>query len=74
MKTKPQLLTEFMTGLNEMESAASCIIHQHQDLRWGFIRKIIEEIKDRVTQEAVAPLTRGGHTRVKKRPTQVAMS
>jgi hypothetical protein len=56
-KTTPQLLTEFMEGLNEMIGASGVMIHHHQDLRWEFIRKILEETKDATTKYAVNKIT-----------------
>ena len=72
-KTKPQLLTDFMAGLNEATSAAGVILHQHQDMRWAFIRKILEEVIDRCVKMVINPLTAARPTAVKKRPTQVLM-
>ncbi len=56
-KTNPVLLNEFISGLNEAASAAGVMIHHHQDLRWNFIRKILEETKDATVKLAVNPLT-----------------
>ncbi len=56
-KTTPQLLTDFVEGLNEMIGAAGVMIHHHQDLRWHFIRQILEETKNAVVKLAVNPLT-----------------
>lgn len=56
-KTTPQLLTEFMEGLNEMIGASAVMIHHHQDLRWHFLRQILEEAKEATTKLAVNPLT-----------------
>lgn len=56
-KTTPQLLIEFMEGLNQAASACGVMIHHHQDLRWHFMRKILEEIKGKVERFAVNPLT-----------------
>lgn len=56
-KTTPQLLNEFLEGLNEMAGAAGVMIHHHQDLRWEFIRKILEETKDAIVKLAVNPMT-----------------
>lgn len=56
-KTTPQLLNEFIQGLNEMSGASGVMIHHHQDLRWEFIRKILEETKDAVVKLAVNPMT-----------------
>lgn len=57
MKTTPQLLADFIEGLNEMSSAAGVMIHHHQDLRWHFIRQILEETKDATVKVAVNPFT-----------------
>jgi len=56
-KTTPQLLTEFMEGLNRAASAAGVMIHHHQDLRWHFMRQILEETKNAVVKLAVNPMT-----------------
>jgi hypothetical protein len=56
-KTAPQLLTEFIDGLNSMISSAGVMIHHHQDLRWEFIRKILEETKDATVKTIVNPMT-----------------
>ena len=56
-KTTPALLTDFISGLNEAIGAASGMIHCHQDLRWEFVRKILEETKDACVNLAVNPLT-----------------
>lgn len=56
-KTTPQLLTEFIEGLNEAAGAASVMMHHHQDMRWHFIRTILEETKNATVKLAVNPLT-----------------
>lgn len=56
-KTTPQLLNDFISGLNEMAGAAGVMIHHHQDLRWHFIRQILEETKNATVKLAVNPLT-----------------
>jgi hypothetical protein len=56
-KTTPMLLTEFITGLNEAIGAAGVMMHHHQDLRWNFVRQILEETKDRTVKFAVNPMT-----------------
>lgn len=56
-KSTPQLLTDFIEGLNEMAGAAGVMIHHHQDLRWHFIRQILEETKEATVKLAVNPLT-----------------
>ncbi len=71
-KTKPQLLIEFMEGLNEAIGAAGVMLHHHQDFRWHFIRKILEETKARVEKMAVNPLTAAKVTKYEKK-TQVLM-
>lgn len=57
MKNTPQLLTDFISGLNEAIGGASVMIHHHQDLRWSFIRDILETAKDRCIRYAVNPMT-----------------
>lgn len=56
-KTQAQLLSEFIEGLNEMASASGVMIHHHQDLRWHFMRQILEETKNVVVKVAVDPMT-----------------
>lgn len=56
-KTSTQLLTEFIEGLNEAIGASGVMLHHHQDLRWNFVRKILEETKDACVKVAVNPLT-----------------
>lgn len=56
-KTTPQLLSDFIEGLNEMIGAAGVMIHHHQDLRWHFMRQILEETKGAVVNLAVNPMT-----------------
>lgn len=56
-KSTPQLLTEFIEGLNEMAGASGVMIHHHQDLRWHFIRQILEETKEATMKFAVNPMT-----------------
>lgn len=56
-KTTPMLLTDFIAGLNEAIGASGVMIHHHQDLRWEFIRKILEETKDKCVKFAVNPIT-----------------
>lgn len=56
-KTTPQLLNDFISGLNEMAGAAGVMIHHHQNLQWHFIRQIIEETKNATVKLAVNPLT-----------------
>lgn len=69
-KTQAQILTEFIEGLNEMAGAAGVMIHHHQDLRWHFIRQIIEETRNATVKLAVDPLTARKHVPFKKK-TQV---
>ena len=57
-KTTPVLLNEFIAGLNEAAAAAGAMIHAHHDLRWEFVRRILEETKDATVKVAVNPLTR----------------
>lgn len=57
MKTVPALLTEFMEGLNEAIGACGVMMHHQQDMRWHFIRKILEETKDTCVKLAVNPMT-----------------
>lgn len=66
-KTTPQLLTEFIEGLNEMIGAAGVMVHQHQDLRWHFIRQILEETKEATVRLAVNPMTAPTHSKTKRR-------
>lgn len=56
-KTNAQLLTDFISGLNEMIGACGVMIHHHQDLRWHFMRQILEETKNATVKLAVNPLT-----------------
>lgn len=56
-KTTPQLLNDLLQSLNEMTGAAGIIIHHHQDMRWYFIRKILEEVQDATVKQCVNPLT-----------------
>ena len=67
MKNKATLLTEFITGLNEMIGAAGVMIHHQQDLRWEFVRKILEEIKGNCVKHAVDPITRPVNTKFEKK-------
>ena len=57
-KTTPQLLNDLLQALNEMSGAASIIIHHHQDMRWYFIRKILEEVQDATVKQCIDPLTK----------------
>lgn len=57
VKGNAVLLNEFLEGLNEMAAAAGVMIHHHQDLRWHFIRQILEETKNATVKLAVNPLT-----------------
>jgi len=56
-KNIPQLLTDFIVGLDEMIGAAGVMIHHHQDLRWHFVRQILEEVKNATIKLAINPLT-----------------
>ncbi len=56
-KTTPQLLTDFIEGLNEMIGSSGVMIHHHQDLRWHIIRENLEFVKNAVVKMAVNPLT-----------------
>lgn len=69
-KTTPQLLNDLLDGLNQMIGAASIIIHHHQDMRWYFVRKILEEVQDATVKQCVNPLTAAKVTKVEKK-TQV---
>jgi len=71
-KTVPQLLNDLLDGLNQMTGAASVIIHQHQDMRWHFIRKILEEVQDATVKQCVNPLTKPRVEKIEKK-IQVAM-
>lgn len=71
-KTQAQLLSEFIEGLNEMASAAGVMIHHHQDLRWHFLRQILEETKNAVVKIAVDPMTAPKTTKHEKR-TQIVV-
>lgn len=55
-KNNAVLLNEFLEGLNEMAAAAGVMIHHHQDLRWHFIRQILEETKNATVKLAVNPM------------------
>lgn len=66
-KTTPQLLNDLMSGLNQMIGASSVIIHQHQDMRWHFVRKILEEVQDAVTRQCINPLTKPKVTKYEKK-------
>lgn len=70
-KTTPQLLNDLLDGLNQMTGAASIIIHQHQDMRWYFIRKILEEVQDATVKQCVNPLTAPKVTKHEKKTTVV---
>ena len=71
-KTTPQLLTDFIVGLNEAIGAAGVMLHHHQDPRWDFLRKILEETKDATVRLAVNPLTAPKATKYEKK-TQVLL-
>ena len=71
-KTTPQLLTDFVQGLNEMIGAAGVMIHHHQDLRWHIIRENLEFTKNAVVKLAVNPLTAPQVTRHEKK-TQILL-
>ncbi len=71
-KTTPQLLNDLLQSLNEMTGAASIIIHHHQDMRWYFIRKILEEVQDATVKQCVNPLTAPKVTKY-ERKTQVVI-
>lgn len=71
-KTTPQLLSDFVEGLNEMIGASGVMIHHHQDLRWHFMRQILEETKNAVVKIAVNPLTAPKLTKHEKK-TQILL-
>lgn len=71
-KTTPMLLTDFITGLNEAIGAASVMMHHHQDMRWHFIRQILEETKDATVKLAINPLTAPKVTKHEKK-TQILL-
>ncbi len=71
-KTTPQLLTDFVEGLNEMIGAAGVMIHHHQDLRWHIIRENLEFVKNAIVKLAVNPLTAPKVTRHEKK-TQILL-
>lgn len=72
-KSNPQLLKEFIEGLNEACGAAGVMIHHHHDLRWHFMRQILEETKNATVQLAVNPLTAPKINKHEKK-TQILMS
>ena len=67
MKNKATLLTDFISGLNEAIGAAGVMIHHKQDLRWQFIRQILEETKNTCVKHAVDPITRPTVTKFEKK-------
>lgn len=71
-KTNEQLLKEFIEGLNEMAGAAGVMIHHHQDLRWHFIRQIIEETKEATVKYAVNRIT-APKIKMNEKKTQVSV-
>ncbi len=66
------LLTDFITGLNEMIGAAGVMIHHHQDLRWHIIRENLEFVKNGVVRMAVDPMTAPKQTKFEKK-TQILL-
>ena len=71
-KTKPQLLTDFVGGLNEMIGASAVMIHHHQDLRWHIIRENLEFVKNAIVRMAVNPITAPQVTKHEKK-TQILL-
>lgn len=71
-KNTAQLLTDFIEGLNEMSGAAGVMIHHHQDLRWHFVRQILEDTKNATVKLAVNPLT-APKMNFKDKKTQILM-
>ena len=71
-KTKPQLLTDFVEGLNEMIGASAVMIHHHQDLRWHIIRESLEFVKNAIVRMAVNPITAPQVTKHEKK-TQILL-
>lgn len=71
-KTTPQLLTDFIEGLNEMIGASGVMIHHHQDLRWHIIRENLEFVKNAVVKMAVNPMTAPKQTKFEKK-TQILL-
>ena len=45
-RTKIEMLTDFMTGLNTMIDASSQAIHQRQNIKFMDIRNMLNMIKD----------------------------
>jgi len=66
-KNTPQLLKDFIEGLQEMIGASSVMIHHHQDLRWHGMRESLEEVKMIAERFAINPLTAGKVTRYEKK-------
>ena len=71
-KTTPQLLTDFIEGLNEMIGASGVMIHHHQDLRWHIIREQLEFVKNAIVKLAVNPMTAPKVTKHEKK-TQILL-
>lgn len=71
-KTTPQLLKDFIEGLQEMIGASGVMIHQHQDLRWHGMRESLEKVKMIAERFAVNPLTATKVTKFEKK-TQILL-
>lgn len=72
LESNTVLLTDFLEGLNEAIGAAGVMMHHHQDMRWHFLRKILEEAKDTCVKFAVNPITAPRVTKHEKK-TQILL-
>ena len=66
-KNTPQLLKDFIEGLNEMIGASGVMIHHHQDLRWHPLRESLEKVKMIAERFAINPLTATKVTKFEKK-------
>ncbi len=66
-QTTPQLLKDFIEGLQEMIGASSVMIHHHQDLRWHGMRESLEKVKMIAERFAINPLTATKVTKFEKK-------
>lgn len=71
-KNTPQLLKDFIEGLQEMIGASSVMIHHHQDLRWHRMRESLENVKNLVERFAINPMTATKVTKYEKK-TQILL-
>lgn len=55
-RTVPEILTQFLEGINQASGSARLLVHHHQDSRFLNLTAILEAVHRLVVAEVVDPL------------------